>query len=63
MIPIGIDQDFPLIESGALDSIGIFSLVAFLETTFSISVEAQDLVEANFKSLRAIEAFVQTRQK
>lgn len=63
MIPSGVGDDFPLIESGALDSIGIFSLVSFLETKFSISVDAQDLIEANFKSVRAIEAFVRSRQK
>ena len=63
LIPPDLGDDHPLIQSGALDSIGIFSLVSFLEKTFSISVSPQDLTEANFRSLRAIATFVETFKK
>lgn len=63
LIPKDVTPDFALIDSGALDSIGIFSLVSFLETTFKITVEPQDLNESNFQSLRTIENFVRSRTK
>ncbi|MBL7687768.1 MAG: acyl carrier protein [Bdellovibrionaceae bacterium] len=58
-----ITDDFGLIESGVLDSIGIFNLVAHLEKTYNISIEASDLVESNFRSINAITSFVKARQK
>ncbi len=63
LIPPDLNEDHALVESGALDSIGIFSLVSFLEKTFSISVSPQDLTEANFRSLRTIANFVETSAK
>lgn len=62
MIPTRFDDDFKLIDSGALDSIGIFNLVSFLEKKFSINVEPQDLNESNFNSIAAIERFVKQRR-
>lgn len=63
LIPSDVADDFALIDSGALDSIGIFNLVSFLECTFKIAVEPQDLNETYFRSIRAIEGFVHSRQK
>ncbi len=63
IIPADVSLDHPLIDSGALDSIGIFNLVSFLEKTFSIAVEPQDLNEAHFASIRTIEQFVKSRMK
>jgi acyl carrier protein len=63
LLPETISDDFSLINSGALDSIGIFSLISFLEKRFSVSVEPQDLNETHFKSIQAIEAFVASRKK
>lgn len=62
LLPVEFTDDFPLVESGALDSIGIFNLVTFLEKKFSITVEPRDLDEIHFGTLEKIEAFVQSRQ-
>lgn len=61
MIPPNVTNEFSLIDSGALDSIGIFNLVSFLERTFSIKIDPQDLSETNFRSINTIEQFVQSR--
>jgi acyl carrier protein len=61
MIPPNLTSDFSLIDSGALDSIGIFNLVSFLEKSFSIKIEPQDLNETNFRNIKTIEQFVQSR--
>ncbi len=63
LLPKRLTDDFELAKTGALDSIGIFNLVAFLEKKFSVSIEATDLVESNFASIRAISAFVRARKK
>lgn len=48
----------PLIKGGILDSISTLRLVAFLEETFSIQVEAHEMQEDNLGTLAAITAFV-----
>lgn len=62
LLPAEFSDDFPLVESGALDSIGLFNLVNFLERKFDITIESQDLNEGYFGSLISIEAFVRSRQ-
>lgn len=54
-------DDDDLIASGALDSVGIFNLVAHLEKTYRISVEASDLTGENFSSIAAIVRFVRAK--
>lgn len=62
LLPAEFADDFPLIRSGALDSIGIFNLVSFLEKKYGISVEPQDLNESHFGNIGAIEAFIRSRR-
>jgi acyl carrier protein len=49
----------PLIESGIIDSMGIMSLLAFLEREFSIEIPGDDLIPENFASIKAIAALVE----
>jgi acyl carrier protein len=58
-IPLN-DQD-PLIESGIIDSLGIMTLLAFLEEKFSIQVPGDELVPDNFASISAITELVERR--
>lgn len=58
---IRLDDDFPLVEEGLIDSIGIFRLVNFLETTFDFALDPQDISLANFGSIRAIARLVNSR--
>ena len=57
----GFADDFPLMDSGALDSLGILNLLVFIETRFLITVGIEDLSEANFATLSKIEKFVQSK--
>jgi acyl carrier protein len=50
-----------LIESGILDSVGVFTLVAFLERQFRIDVPDEDLVWKNFETVDAITRFVEMK--
>ncbi len=55
-------DDDPLIESGIIDSMGVMSLLAFLEKEFSIEIPGDDLIPENFATITAIAALVE-RQK
>ena len=53
-----IDDDFPLIDSGIIDSLGTLDVVAFVEHSFGIEVSDDDLTPENFASIRALATFV-----
>ena len=58
----GVGPDDSLLESGTIDSVGVMQLVGFLETTYGIKVQDEDLMPDNFDTLAAIAAFVTRRQ-
>lgn len=51
------DQD-PLIESGIIDSMGVMTLLAFLEDQFSIQIPGEELIPENFSSISTITVLV-----
>jgi len=55
--PLG-DDDL-LVESGIIDSLGVMTLLSFLDEKFSIQVSGDDLVPENFASISAIAALVE----
>lgn len=52
------DDDTNLFEAGYVNSLFAVQLVTYLERTFGITVESEDLDMANFASLNAMAAFV-----
>ena len=53
-----LDDDDDLFESGIVNSLFAVQLMTFIEKTFAIEVEMDDLDIENFKSLNATAAFV-----
>ncbi|MBE0681809.1 MAG: acyl carrier protein [Anaerolineales bacterium] len=51
------DQD-SLIESGIIDSMGVMTLLAFLEDKFSIQIPGDELLPENFESISTITTLV-----
>jgi acyl carrier protein len=60
-IPKDLSDTFPLIDSSALDSLGVFNLVVFLESRFNIRIEISDLSQATFGNLDSLERFVRSK--
>lgn len=56
------DED-SLLDSGAIDSLGILDVVAFLEQEFGISVEDDDLNPENFDNVSALARLVESRRE
>ena len=51
-------SDTDVFETGLLDSIGFVELLAALEQEFGFVVQLEDLEVENFRSVRAIAAFI-----
>jgi acyl carrier protein len=58
-----LTPDTDLLEQGILDSLGVLKLVIFLEQTFGIQVEDEDVVPENFQTLNIIAKFVQEKMQ
>ena len=56
---IELETDF--FEKGIIDSTGVIELVSFLEETFGISIDDEELVPENLSSLKNINAFLQQK--
>lgn len=57
------DRDSRLIERGILDSLGIVDVVGFIEATFDIHIDDEDLVAEHFQTIAAISHFVRDKQR
>jgi acyl carrier protein len=61
--PSNLTDETELKESGILDSLSTLKLVSFLEDTFKVEFEANDLDAGNLASLASIEKLVRSKQK
>jgi acyl carrier protein len=59
--PSNLTRDYALIERGVLDSMGLFQLVSFIESSYHIKVEDEELSPENFRTIEAIAAFVESK--
>lgn len=57
-----LEDDQPLIEEGIIDSLGIFTLIAFIEERFGVKVQPDDVVLENFESVNTISRLVEARR-
>ena len=53
-----LSDDDQLVESGIIDSLGVMTLLSFLDEKFSIQVLGEELIPENFESVSAITALV-----
>ena len=56
-----VANDASFLEQGIVDSMGMVELVTFLETTYSIKVADDELVQENLDSLDNIAAFIERK--
>jgi len=52
-----------LLETGIVDSMGIQVLISYLEKTFSIKVQDDEIIPDNFESIAAIVNLVHVKSK
>ena len=51
-------DDTLIFREGFFDSMGLVSLITFMEEKFSIIIDENDLDEKNFESINAISTFI-----
>lgn len=56
-----LEDGTSFMDQGIIDSTGILELVAFVEKTWDVKVEDEDLVPDNMDSLDNICAFIQSK--
>jgi acyl carrier protein len=54
-------NDEPLVQTGIIDSLGIFLLIGFLEEQLGVKIEPEDVVLENFETVDTILALVERR--
>jgi len=59
--PSNLTDETELKESGILDSLSTLKLVSFLEETFKVEFEANDLDAGNLATVTSIERLVQSK--
>lgn len=50
--------DFPIIEGGLVDSLGLFKLIAFAEEQFDVRIAPEEIVFENFSTINAIVSLI-----
>jgi acyl carrier protein len=55
---IGIESEISFLGKGILDSTGILELIAFLEQTFDIQINDEEIIPDNLDSLTKIENYL-----
>ena len=59
----GLEDDASFLENGIIDSTGILELVTYLEDTFGIEVEDEELVPENLDSIVNVVQYLTTKQE
>lgn len=60
--PDGIANDTSFLEKGIIDSTGVLELVGFLEDTFGIQVEDDEVVPANLDCIDSLVQYVRGKK-
>jgi len=56
-----VQEDESFLENGIIDSTGVMELVAFLEDTFGITVEDEELIPENLDSIDYVVAYLERK--
>ena len=58
----GVLESDSLLEKGVIDSMAMVELIAYVEQTYNISIQEDELMPENFDSLAAIAAFITAKR-
>jgi acyl carrier protein len=60
---INLGDDDSLLDKQIIDSTGVLELVAYIEETYNIRVEDEELIPENLDSLNKIQTYIQYKIK
>jgi acyl carrier protein len=56
-----LTDDYPLLQNGLIDSVGIAELVEFIENEFGVLLDVDELVAENFDTVGSIAAMIRSK--
>ena len=56
-----LSEDASFLEEGIVDSTGVLELVMFVEETFNVTIEDEEIVPENFDSVSCLAAYVRRK--
>jgi acyl carrier protein len=54
-------NDASFLEEGIVDSLGVLGLVAFVETSFGVAVDGQEITPDNFDSVNRLAGYIRRK--
>ncbi len=58
---VDVEDNTNLLEEEVVDSLGIFTLVSFIESKFNVSIDAEEVNLDNFETLQSITKLVESK--
>lgn len=62
-VPVEVQEEDNLLANGIIDSLGVLKLVSFIEHQFNIQVPDEDVTIKNFRSLKDIATYLETKKQ
>ena len=59
--PDDLVDDESMLEKGIMDSTGVLELVAFIESTYEVKVEDEELIPENLDSIKNIVSYLERK--
>ena len=57
----GYDDDASFLQEGIVDSVGVLELVLFVEETFGVEVNDQEIIPDNFDSVDKLASYIRSK--
>ena len=57
-----VDEDYPLLAKGVIDSLGMMKLVSLIEEEYDLEIDDDDIVPDNWRTIRDIAALVESKK-
>ena len=57
-----LESNFDLMSSGAIDSLGLLQMVAWLETEFDVEIDDSELGPDSFRTVDEIKVFIEQQK-
>ena len=60
---VELTADTPLLESGVVDSMGVMTLIAFIENEYGLVLDMDDLTIENFATIKDIKNLINGKKR
>ncbi len=57
-----LPDDASLLERGIIDSTGVLEMITFIENTFAVRIEDEEMLPENLDSIARIAAFIERKK-